>query len=51
MVISRAQMPKQISKGKRKKPIKKMRKKRRTSYKISYKHYHYAKPSKRKKTT
>jgi hypothetical protein len=41
-------MPKQISKGKRKKPVKKMRKKRRVSYKVSYKHY--AKPRKRKKT-
>jgi hypothetical protein len=42
-------MPKQISKGKRKKPVKKMKKKRRVSYKVSYKHY--AKPKKRKKTT
>ena len=50
MVISRAQMPKQISNGKRKKPIKKMRKKRRVSYKVSYKHYHYAKQRKRKET-
>jgi hypothetical protein len=41
-------MPKQISKGKRKKPVKKMRKKRRVSYKVSYKHY--GKPRKRKKT-
>ena len=47
MVISRAQMSKQISKGKRKKPIGKMRKKRKTAYKVSYKHY--AKPRKRKK--
>lgn len=41
MVISRASMPKQISKGK-------MKKKRKTAYKVSYKHY--AKPRKRKKT-
>ena len=48
MAISRSQMPKQISKGKRKKPVKNMRKKRRVSYKVSYKHY--GKPRKRKKT-
>ena len=48
MVINRASMPKQISKGKKKKPVGKMRKKRKTAYKVSYKHY--AKPRKRKKT-
>ena len=48
MVISRASMPKQISKGRKKKPKGKMRKKRKTAYKISYKHY--AKSRKRKKT-
>ena len=48
MVINRASMPKQVSKGKKKKPTGKMRKKRKTAYKVSYKHY--AKPRKRKKT-
>ena len=48
MVISRASMPKQISKGRKKKPTGKMIKKRKTAYKISYKHY--AKSRKRKKT-
>ena len=47
MVISRASMPKQISKGRKKKTTGKMRKKRKTAYKISYKHY--AKSRKRKK--
>ena len=48
MVINRASMPKQISKGSKKKPKGKMRKKRKTAYKISYKHY--AKSGRRKKT-
>lgn len=48
MVINRASMPKQVSKGKKKKPTGKMRKKRKTAYKISYKHY--AKSRKTKKT-
>ena len=39
MVINRASMPKQVSKGKKKKSTGKMRKKRKTAYKISYKHY------------
>ena len=48
MVINRESMPKQVSKGKKKKSTGKMRKKRKTAYKISYKHY--AKSRKRKKT-
>ena len=45
MAISRSQMSKQVSKGKKRKSSK-MRKKRKTAYKISYKHY--AKSTKRK---
>tara|TARA_B100000073_G_scaffold234170_1_gene195724 strand:- start:322 stop:519 length:198 start_codon:yes stop_codon:yes gene_type:complete len=45
MVINRASMPKQISKGGRKKKRKKgkMKKTKKASYKVSYKHYAKAK--------
>tara|TARA_R100001594_G_scaffold77019_1_gene111650 strand:- start:256 stop:393 length:138 start_codon:yes stop_codon:yes gene_type:complete len=40
MVINRSSMPKQISKGGRKKRKKgKMKKTKKASYKVSYKHY------------
>ena len=45
MVISRSSMPKQISKGGKKKRKKKgkMKKTKKASYKVSYKHYAKAK--------
>ena len=45
MVINRASMPKQISKGGKKKKRKKgkMKKTKKASYKVSYKHYAKAK--------
>ena len=45
MVINRASMPKQISKGGKKKRKKKgkMKKTKKASYKVSYKHYAKAK--------